>query len=128
MYVTRARTYPDSIRFRSRRLRPRNSPVPLLQVVFGDCYPTPPLTPSAEPLTLTFKSLKPPVSYTIVVHLTDTIAAVKALLAAQPSGPPVETQRLLLKGKALADAKLLKEYSIKDGDTVNLALKSLPTP
>ncbi|KAJ7211157.1 hypothetical protein GGX14DRAFT_623583, partial [Mycena pura] len=87
-----------------------------------------PLTPSAEPLTLTFKSLKPPVSYTIVVHLTDTIAAVKALLAAQPSGPPVETQRLLLKGKALADVKLLKEYSIKDGDTVNLALKTLPTP
>jgi len=82
---------------------------------------------SSEPLTLTFKSLKPPVSYTIVVHLTDTIAAVKARLAGQPSGPPVETQRLLLKGKALADAKLLKEYSIKDGDTVNLALKTLPT-
>lgn len=32
-------------------------------------------------------------------------------------------QRLLLKGKALADAKLLKEYNIKDGDTINLMVK-----
>jgi UV excision repair protein RAD23 len=30
---------------------------------------------------------------------------------------------LLLKGKALADNKLLKEYNIKDGDTVNLMIK-----
>jgi len=29
----------------------------------------------------------------------------------------------LLKGKALADAKLLKEYNIKDGDTINLMIK-----
>ena len=29
----------------------------------------------------------------------------------------------MLKGKALADAKLLKEYNIKDGDTVNLMIK-----
>jgi len=29
----------------------------------------------------------------------------------------------LLKGKALADAKLLKEYNVKDGDIVNLMIK-----
>jgi len=28
-----------------------------------------------------------------------------------------------LKGKALLDAKLLKEYNIKDGDTLNIAIK-----
>lgn len=66
---------------------------------------------------------------------TDAISAIKAQLAAQPSAPPADAQRLLLKGKALADAKLLKEYTIKDGDTVNLMLKpghdwdpTAPTP
>ena len=29
-----------------------------------------------------------------------------------------------MKGKALADSKLLKEYSVKDGDTVNLMVKA----
>jgi len=57
------------------------------------------------------------------VHLTDTISVIKAQLAAQPSAPPADVQRLLLKGKALADGKLLKEYNIKDGDTVNLMVK-----
>ena len=57
------------------------------------------------------------------MHLTDTISVIKAQLAAQPSAPPADVQRLLLKGKALADGKLLKEYNIKDGDTVNLMVK-----
>jgi hypothetical protein len=75
------------------------------------------------PVSLIFKSLKPPVSFTLGVHLTDTISGIKAQLAAQPSAPPADVQRLLLKGKALADGKLLKEYNIKDGDTVNLMVK-----
>lgn len=41
-----------------------------------------------------------------------------------PSAPPLDAMRLLLKGKALADQKLLKEYSVKDGDTVNLMVKA----
>lgn len=57
------------------------------------------------------------------MHPTDTISSVKLLLAAQPSAPPADAQRLLLKGKALADNKLLKEYTIKNGDTVNLVCK-----
>ncbi|KAJ7485715.1 hypothetical protein FB451DRAFT_1350185 [Mycena latifolia] len=110
---------------------PENSlkKVPVLQI----SLPAPPRRKQADssssaPITLTFKSLKPPASYTVQVHPTDTIAAVKALLAAQPAGPPVAAQRLLHKGKALADAKLLKEYPIASGDTVNLVLKALPTP
>ena len=74
-------------------------------------------------MSLIFKSLKPPVSFTLGVHLTDTISAIKAQLAAQPSAPPADVQRLLFKGKALADGKLLKEYNIKNGDTINLMVK-----
>jgi ubiquitin-like protein 4 len=36
----------------------------------------------------------------------------------------VDSQRLLLKGKVLADSKLLKEYDIKDGDTINLMVRA----
>ncbi|KAF8069126.1 hypothetical protein FPV67DRAFT_1414365 [Lyophyllum atratum] len=78
---------------------------------------------SSASVSVTFKSLKPPASFTISVQPTDSIAAVKTQLAAQPSAPPADAQRLLLKGKALADAKLLKEYNVKDGDTINLVLK-----
>ena len=39
----------------------------------------------------------------------------KTQFAAEPSAPPADAQRLLFKGKALADGKLLKEYNnIKD--------------
>ncbi|KAJ6460820.1 hypothetical protein C8R47DRAFT_1160271 [Mycena vitilis] len=81
---------------------------------------------SSTSISLTFKSLKPAASYTLAVHPADSIATVKERLAAQPNGPPVAAQRLLLKGKALADAKLVKEYPLADGDTVNLVLKALP--
>jgi ubiquitin-like protein 4 len=74
-------------------------------------------------LQITFKSLKPPFSTTIPVSPADPISAIKTQIAAQPRAPPADTQRLLLKGKALADAKLLKEYSVQDGDTINLMLK-----
>jgi UV excision repair protein RAD23 len=59
----------------------------------------------------------------LAVQSSDTIADIKSYLASQSGAPPVDVQRLLLKGKALADAKLLKEYNIKDGDTVNLMVK-----
>ncbi|KDR80208.1 hypothetical protein GALMADRAFT_116836 [Galerina marginata CBS 339.88] len=78
---------------------------------------------SSASISLTFKSSKPPASFTLAVHPTDTVASIKAQLASQPSAPPADVQRLLLKGKALADAKLLKEYNIKEGDTINLMLK-----
>jgi ubiquitin-like protein 4 len=74
-------------------------------------------------LSIVIKSLKPPKTYTLAVHSSDTIANIKSSLASLPGAPPVDVQRLLLKGKALADAKLLKEYSIRDGDTVNLMVK-----
>jgi len=74
-------------------------------------------------ISVTFKSLKPPAAYTISVHPTDTISSIKGQLAAEPTAPPADAQRLLLKGKALADGKLLQEYPVKEGDTVNLIVK-----
>jgi len=79
--------------------------------------------PTAASITLTFKSLKPPLSFTLSVQPTDTIQSIKSFLASQHRAPPAAIQRLLLKGKALADAKLLKEYNVKDGDIVNLMIK-----
>jgi len=87
-------------------------------------------TPKAEyrcsataTLQITFKSLKPPFSVTIPVSPADPISSIKSQIAAQPHAPPADAQRLLLKGKALADAKLLQEYNIQDGDTINLMVK-----
>ncbi|GJE85191.1 ubiquitin domain-containing protein [Phanerochaete sordida] len=77
----------------------------------------------AGAISIIIKSVKPPQSYTLSVHPADTIQTIKAQLAAQSGAPPADVQRLLLKGKALASAKLLKEYDIKDGDTVNLMVK-----
>jgi len=79
---------------------------------------------STPGINITFKSIKPPASYSLSVHPTDTISTLKSQLAnSHPSAPPSDAQRLLLKGKALADNKLVKEYSIKDGDVINLMVK-----
>ncbi|KZT37469.1 ubiquitin-domain-containing protein [Sistotremastrum suecicum HHB10207 ss-3] len=117
-----------------------------LPVIYGDDYEQPPsnlprrvptlpidLAPPPPPkslkdsssasVTLKFKSLKPAATFTLAVSPTDTILAIKHLLAAKPGAPAPEGQRLLHKGKALADSKLLKEYPIADGDTVNLMIK-----
>ncbi|KAF8888520.1 hypothetical protein BD779DRAFT_1523311 [Infundibulicybe gibba] len=109
--------------------------VPVLQVdVPPPPAPTPPAasTSTQTPLTLHIKSLKPPLSYTLALLPTDPVSALKARLAEQPGAPPAHAQRLLLRGKALADTKLLREYPLADGDTLNLAVKPnsarLPRP
>ncbi|KAJ3555807.1 hypothetical protein NM688_g2374 [Phlebia brevispora] len=78
---------------------------------------------AAEAIKITIKSVKPHQTYTLSVQSTDTIADIKAQLATVPGAPPADVQRLLLKGKALSDAKLLKEYDVKHEDTVNLMVK-----
>jgi len=79
---------------------------------------------SSASISLVFKSLKPNATFTVSVRYTDSISAIKTQLAAEPFAPPADAQRLLFKGKALADGKLLKEYNnIKDGDTINLMVK-----
>ncbi|PCH35108.1 ubiquitin-domain-containing protein [Wolfiporia cocos MD-104 SS10] len=105
---------------------PENSlkKIPVLPV---DVPPPPERKPQvaapAGSISITFKSAKPPKAYSLSVQPTDTILDIKRQLANEPGAPPADVQRLLLKGKALADGKLLQEYSVKDGDTVNLMVK-----
>lgn len=66
---------------------------------------------------------KPAKSFTLPVSTADPISAIKIALASQPGAPPADAQRLLLRGKALADGKLLREYPVKSGDTINLMLR-----
>ncbi|KAJ8693699.1 hypothetical protein PTI98_008673 [Pleurotus ostreatus] len=77
----------------------------------------------AEGISVTIKSLKPAASFSLTIDPTDTISDLKSKLAAQPNAPPADVQRLLLKGKALVDTKLVKEYNVKNGDTFTLMFK-----
>jgi UV excision repair protein RAD23 len=76
---------------------------------------------------VTVKSLKPPLQIPLTVSLSDSVADLKAAVAAaNPAAPLPDLQRLLLKGKTLADAKLLKEYDLADGAVINLLAKAAP--
>lgn len=75
-------------------------------------------------IEITVKSLKPSLTFPVKAQSTDTVAHLKSLVAASSSSAPaVEQQRLLLKGKALTDTKLLKEYDIGAGAVVHLVIK-----
>lgn len=65
------------------------------------------------------------ISFSLNVHPTDTIASIKEQLASEHSrAPPADVQRLLIKGKVLADNKLLKEYDgVGDGTILSLMVK-----
>ncbi|KAK4691906.1 ubiquitin-like protein 4, partial [Phenoliferia sp. Uapishka_3] len=80
---------------------------------------------SPQTLSLTIKSTKPPLLFTIKCPETSTIATLKSLLCAQEStAPGVEQQRWVYKGKVLADGKLLKEFGVVDGAVINLMIKA----
>jgi hypothetical protein len=65
----------------------------------------------------------------MTVNLTDSVSQLKTLISqASTSAPPADSQRLLLKGKALTDSKLLKEYEISDGAIVHLYFKPATAP
>lgn len=75
-------------------------------------------------INLTVKSLKPSLTVPVTANLSDSVAQLKALIAqSSSSAPPPDSQRLLLKGKALTDSKLLKEYDVADGATIHLYFK-----
>jgi hypothetical protein len=78
---------------------------------------------ASDTISVTFKCLKPLKTFTLSVQPTDAISEIKNQLASQSGAPPADSQRLLLKGKALVSSKLLKEYDVKDGDTINLMVK-----
>lgn len=114
--------YPDDYQ------QPPENRLKKLPIIPFDLPPPPKRDQSAPSLaagsiTVHFKSLKPAYTFTLSVSPSDPISSIKAQLASTPNAPPADAQRLLLKGKALADSKLLQEYAIKDGDTLNLLLK-----
>ncbi|GAA6015358.1 hypothetical protein JCM10207_008961 [Rhodosporidiobolus poonsookiae] len=86
-------------------------------------------TPANDALTLTIKSLKPPLTFTLAARPTATIADLKAQLsAAESAAPPPDAQRWILKGKAMGDGKLLKEFPVEEGSTINLMVTKSSSP
>lgn len=73
-------------------------------------------------MNLNIKSLKPALKLNVEASLSDSVADLKKQINAA-GGPPADAQRLLLKGKVLADSKLLKEYDLTDGATIMLMSK-----
>ncbi|GAA6057589.1 hypothetical protein JCM3770_005400 [Rhodotorula araucariae] len=86
--------------------------------------------PADATLALTVKSLKPPLAFTLAARPTATIADLKAQLAkADTAAPAPEQQRWILKGKAMGDTKLLREFDVQDGAVINLMVtKAAPPP
>ncbi|KIJ36714.1 hypothetical protein M422DRAFT_179033 [Sphaerobolus stellatus SS14] len=84
---------------------------------------TEPSGSSSETINVVFKAAKPPISFPLAVSTSDTVATIKQQLASQSRAPSADIQRLLLKGKVLADAKLLKEYGVAEGAVINLMVK-----
>lgn len=86
---------------------------------------------AVDHITLTIKSIKPPLSFTLSAPLTSTIASLKQLLsAADPAAPAADAQRWLLKGKSMNNDRLLKEFAVEEGSVVTLmtAKPSAPNP
>ncbi|GAA5977834.1 hypothetical protein JCM11641_006086 [Rhodosporidiobolus odoratus] len=82
-----------------------------------------------DALSLTIKSLKPPLTFTLSARPTSTIADLKAQLAqAESAAPPAEAQRWILKGKSMGDSKLLKEFPVEEGSTINLMVTKVASP
>jgi len=107
--------------------RPRR--MPLVGIDLGDMPMStkepPEAGPSSDTINITVKSLKPPLTFSISTSPTDSVSQLKSLVSSSTeSAPPASAQRLLVKGKALADHKLLQEYGLTDGATVHLVLKA----
>lgn len=89
--------------------------------------PPPPVAESSSKptsLTLEIKCSKPALSFSLSCSSTLTIAALKQQLRTEnpETAPAVDDQRWLVKGKVLADTKLLKEYDLPT-KTITLMLK-----
>ncbi|KAL1410210.1 hypothetical protein Q8F55_004215 [Vanrija albida] len=103
--------------------RPRKVPAINVPVVAPPEYAEEEVAVQDAAITLTVKSARPPLTLSISAHPSDSVTDLKALVAAAPGAPPADAQRLLLKGKVLADAKLLKEYDLADGAVLTLMAK-----
>ncbi|KPV75589.1 uncharacterized protein RHOBADRAFT_53552 [Rhodotorula graminis WP1] len=86
-----------------------------------------PMPAADATVKLTVKSLKPALSFTLAARPTATVADLKKqLAAAEKDAPAPEQQRWILKGKAMGDGKLLREFDVQDGAVVNLMITKAP--
>lgn len=76
---------------------------------------------------MTVKVLKPSSTFTIgSLSPNDTVQQLKQRIYQQQSSLPVNRQRLLIKGKVLADQKSLGELSIGEGTVIHLMVTAAP--
>lgn len=87
-------------------------------------------TAATTTVTLSIKSTKPALAYTLTCSTTSSIATLKEQLHTEQKGgaPPPDAQRWVLNGKALADNKLLSEYDIAEGAKIFLMVSKGWTP
>jgi hypothetical protein len=72
--------------------------------------------------------LKPSSQFTIGgLNENDTVGQLKQRIYQQQSSLPVNRQRLLIKGKVLADQKTLGELSIQEGTIIHLMVTAAPS-
>lgn len=78
-------------------------------------------------IQVTVKVLKPSSTFTIgSLNPSDTVSQLKQRIYQQQSSLPVNRQRLLIKGKVLADQKTLEELSIAEGAVIHLMVTAAP--
>ncbi|KAG1065394.1 hypothetical protein G6F42_026837 [Rhizopus arrhizus] len=84
---------------------------------------------NSDKIEVTIKVLKPSSQFTIGgLSLSDTVHQLKQRIYQQQSSLAVSRQRLLIKGKVLADQKTLAELSIQPNAVIHLMVTAAPAP
>lgn len=84
---------------------------------------------NSDKIEVTIKVLKPSSQFTIGgLSLSDTVHQLKQRIYQQQSSLAVNRQRLLIKGKVLADQKTLAELSIQPNAVIHLMVTAAPAP
>ncbi|CAO3652370.1 unnamed protein product [Mucor fragilis] len=82
---------------------------------------------SSDKMQVTIKVLKPSSQFTIGgLSLNDTVHQLKQRIYQQQSSLAVNRQRLLIKGKVLADQKTLAELSVQPDAVIHLMVTAAP--
>ncbi|KAL1933173.1 hypothetical protein VTP01DRAFT_8851 [Rhizomucor pusillus] len=88
--------------------------------------PTSAVSDDTATIDVIVKILKPASQLTVGnVSVNDTVSELKNRIY-QLNNVPANRQKLLLKGKVLADSKALKDYNISNGATVHLMVSAAP--
>ncbi|KAK3845164.1 MAG: ubiquitin-related domain-containing protein [Linnemannia gamsii] len=83
-------------------------------------------TSPSGPITLNVRTLEAQ-TYSVDISITDTVLQLKDRLASILSVPSPR-QRLIFRGRVMADDKPLTEYSLEDGHTLHLVTRPADAP